>query len=84
MFVPDEPFSYSCIPLSLSFVGSSLRTRRLRRWSSAGSWVSAPFSVIQGRRSEKQATQYATFEDCPIILTRANVLCGTEVVTNVS
>lgn len=41
MFVPDEPFSYSCIPLSLSFGGSSLRTRRLRRWSSAGSWVSA-------------------------------------------
>jgi len=40
MFVPDEPFTYSCIPLSLSFGGSSLRGRRLRRWGSTGSWVS--------------------------------------------
>lgn len=40
MFVPDEPFSYSCIPISLSFGGSSLRARRLRRWGSTGSWVS--------------------------------------------
>ena len=47
MFVPDEPFTYSCIPLSLSFGGSSLRGRRLRRWGSTGSWVSGAVSNQQ-------------------------------------
>ncbi|GLH06612.1 Protein of unknown function [Gryllus bimaculatus] len=37
MFVPDEPFSYSCLPISLR--GSGLLARRMRRWGSAGSWM---------------------------------------------